>query len=140
MSSPFVDGALLGADPLGRGAVGGAGRFGGGAIGSDGSGEGGLLGTIELLELAALLLPVAGLALLDEQHHAERERGGKSREALNIEEAQKAHRHFSGRMFAMIAATAMDRTIPSRTKITKWACCRKAKFTASADDEAATGG
>jgi len=95
MGGPFVDGALLGADPLGGGAVGGAGRFGGGAIGSDGSGEGGLLGTIELLELAALLLPVAGFALLDEQHHPERERGGKSRETLNIEEAQKAHRHFS---------------------------------------------
>src|SRR6476469_999042 len=86
---PFVDGALLPFDALKVGGIGGARLVGGGAVIGDGRCEGRPLMAQPLLEAGALLLPVAGLALLEDQH--ERQSGGyrQPSNALRPEEAEQ---------------------------------------------------
>src|SRR3982751_3668401 len=88
MFTPLVDCALLGWDALRRGGVGCARCGGCGAVIGDGSGEGGLLAAIELLELATLPAPVAGLAFLDEQEPGEAECDDNTGDARGAKQAQ----------------------------------------------------
>src|SRR5258705_282427 len=67
IGDPFVDGVLFGADPSGGREIGGARGVCGGAIIGDGLGRRRPLMAVQLLKLAALLVPVPGLGLLEQQ-------------------------------------------------------------------------
>jgi hypothetical protein len=85
---PFVDGALLRADPREVRFVGGARSFGGGAVIGDGSGECGFTLAVQLLELPALLLSVAGLAFLHDEQQPERDADGEPGDPLDVEQPE----------------------------------------------------
>src|SRR5690242_19658451 len=91
MFGPFVDDALLRGDPGDVGLVGGVCGVGRGAVTGEGGSERRLFLIVKLLEPAALRLPMAGLAFLDEEQDAERERDHDPRHALRTEEAKQAH-------------------------------------------------
>lgn len=75
----FVDRALLGDDAIGSLAVGGAGSSGGRTDVRDGGRGYSLLLAVELLEVAALRLPMAGLGPLKNQQKREASRDGDPR-------------------------------------------------------------
>src|ERR1041385_1131428 len=91
IGGPFVEGALLGGDAVGVGLVGGAGILGGRSIVGHGGGEARLLSGVELLEVAALLLPMAGVVLLYDEQKSEDDRGREPGDPLRIEEAEQSH-------------------------------------------------
>src|SRR4051794_38511235 len=88
MFTPLVDCALLGLDALDGGGVGSVRGCGGRAIIRDGPGEGGLLAAVELLELARLPSPVAGLAFLEKQEPGEAERDDNTGDARGAKQAE----------------------------------------------------
>src|SRR6185503_14003387 len=89
MFGPFVDGALLGGDALGIGLVRSLGLQRGGAVIGDRPGERRLFLGVELLEMAALLLPVMRLAALDDEEDGEHEADRDAGDPLNVEEAEQ---------------------------------------------------
>src|SRR5205085_1894492 len=88
MFAPLVDGALLRPNASRRGGVGGARGGRDGAVIGDGSGERRLVAAIELLELARLLAPVAGLPLLDQKERGETQRDDDAGDALGAKQAE----------------------------------------------------
>src|SRR6185503_1553194 len=91
MFGPFIDGELLGGDPLDVRVVGGASGVRGGTVIGDGSRERRLFLGVKLLEAPAFVLPVTSLAFLGEQQKRERERDRDPGNALRIKEAKQGH-------------------------------------------------
>jgi hypothetical protein len=110
----LVDVALLGGDALRGGAVGSLGGVGGRAVIGDGPGKGRLLTAIELLELAGLLAPVAGVALLDHEQQGEADRDREPGDALDVEQPQIHHALVS----VMTASLEASMVAPERVAAT----------------------